>query len=36
MQAVRLHAKGDLRVEEIDVPAAPGPGEAPAGPNERH
>ena len=27
MQAVRLHAKGDLRVEEIDVPAAPGPGE---------
>ena len=27
MQAVRLHAKGDLRVEEIDDPAAPGPGE---------
>ena len=27
MQAVRLHAKGDLRVEEIDAPAAPGPGE---------
>lgn len=27
MQAVRLHAKGDLRVEEIDAPAAPGPDE---------
>ena len=27
MLSVRLHAKGDLRVEEIDAPAAPGPGE---------
>ena len=26
MKAVRLHAKGDLRVEEIAAPAAPQPG----------